>query len=509
MFSKLLPGSKRDKTPRAAAPTGDVSETATANRTPDVLSARQHASGTSESAQDQMAQLAEIEATPIQKFGIGSVRAQDDAGALFDIVLVHGLMGKAMDTWWHEGTKTHWPRDLLTKDMTDCRIMTFGYNADIVQLFGPASTSRLTDHAKTLVDNLTAHRRKTRSESRPIIFIAHSLGGLVVQHALQYSADANGISSQLHLAQVGRCTYGLVFLGVPNHGSNKAAWGLMGTQLAKGLFQRPNEQILSALKRESELLSVVHEGFLKVLERQRSSHEMRIACFFEDIEIWGIGVVVDRQSAAIGIHPCLAIRANHMNMTKFDGSNDNGYKSVLEPLERWRDELVGSTNTTSSTEQTGEPSRTTTNSSVPARSPNSEDDLPYSKTWDAMQNKRFLPSETPFLQMVHGIAFKFSRGALFITHNENTVWSTGSDGLYREGQACELIFQTDGNLVIYIEGVALWESETHSRDAKTLLFRNESPYLSILDRNNNRLWDSSRRGQFYPWRATWVRGLTR
>lgn len=339
LFSKFRSGLKRDRAARTASPSGNASATASG-----VSSTGQLVSGVIDPIQDAVPSVQDV--VPIQQYGIASVRAEDDAKALFDIVLVHGLMGKAKDTWLHESTKTHWPRDLLTQDMSNCRILTFGYDADIVQLFGPASTSRLTNHAKTLVAFLAGLRRKTRSESRPIIFIAHSLGGLVVQHALQYSSDANGISSQSHLAQVERCTYGLVFLGVPNHGSNKAAWGLMGTKLAKGLFQRPNRQILSALKRKSELLSIVHEGFLKVIERRKSTtQEVRIACFFENIEIWGIGTIVDQQSAAIWTYPCFGIRANHIDMTKFEGSNDNGYQLVLEPLERWRDELIESSKT--------------------------------------------------------------------------------------------------------------------------------------------------------------------
>jgi len=61
--------------------------------------------------------------------------------------------------------------------------MTFGYNAN---LFADVVTSRVYDHSKALLEELRLARSNLQDQedspdSRPIIFIAHSLGGIVVK----------------------------------------------------------------------------------------------------------------------------------------------------------------------------------------------------------------------------------------------------------------------------------------------------------------------------------------
>lgn len=56
--------------------------------------------------------------------------------------------------------------------------MAFGYNADAA--FGN-TTADIIDHAKDLLSSLIDRREEEGENSRPIIFIAHSLGGIVVK----------------------------------------------------------------------------------------------------------------------------------------------------------------------------------------------------------------------------------------------------------------------------------------------------------------------------------------
>lgn len=86
------------------------------------------------------------------------VRVLFDSGdsACVDIVFVHGLTGNAYNTWLHEKTGVHWPSKLLRQDIPDSRILSFGYDADVVNIFGGgwASNSRLSNHAESLVGRL-------------------------------------------------------------------------------------------------------------------------------------------------------------------------------------------------------------------------------------------------------------------------------------------------------------------------------------------------------------------
>ena len=91
------------------------------------------------------------------------------------IVLVHGLQGHPTKTL--TSSETCWPRDLLPQDGPDARIMAFGYTSRL----GNETPLRIRDLAKTLLESLSIDRRCTHASTRPLVFVAHSLGGLLVK----------------------------------------------------------------------------------------------------------------------------------------------------------------------------------------------------------------------------------------------------------------------------------------------------------------------------------------
>jgi len=78
----------------------------------------------------------------------------DPAEPLIDIIFVHGLTGNSYDTWLEAESRIYWPVHLLSKDVLDAQILTFGYNADITKLLGPVSQNNLHDHAAVLLTEL-------------------------------------------------------------------------------------------------------------------------------------------------------------------------------------------------------------------------------------------------------------------------------------------------------------------------------------------------------------------
>ena len=79
------------------------------------------------------------------------------------IVFVHGLTGNRENTWTHKESGVFWPEDLLSRDLEKARIVTFGYDANVVNTFDMASTSTLRDHGKSLVQDLTRWRLRSRT----------------------------------------------------------------------------------------------------------------------------------------------------------------------------------------------------------------------------------------------------------------------------------------------------------------------------------------------------------
>ncbi len=211
------------------------------------------------------------------------------AEASVDIVFVHGLTGNAYNTWLYKdkGVMVHWPSELLKQDLPDARIMSFGYDADIVNLWNPRSHSPLTGHAENMVGALVRKRERTNTEDRKILFVGHSLGGLVIEHALSHSRK----SVEKFLRKIEQLTMGIVFLGVPHCGADLEAWELFGTRLAN-IVKRPNEDLLGVLKPGSEMLHLVENDFHKILRlRKDEEFEISITCFYEELDVRLIGQV--------------------------------------------------------------------------------------------------------------------------------------------------------------------------------------------------------------------------
>ena len=221
-----------------------------------------------------------------QKYGI-QVLHDGGSEARVDIVFVHGLTGDAYDTWLHKESEVHWPSDLLKHDLPDTRILSFGYDADILHFWNPVSNSRLSNHAEKLVGDLARERERTDTETRKILFVAHSLGGLVTESALSHSRHA----PEKHLRQIERWTAGIAFLGVPHYGADLASWVKLGTRVV-GILKSANKDIVGILEPGSEMLREVEKGFHSILRlRKDAESEIAITCFYEELRMRPVGEV--------------------------------------------------------------------------------------------------------------------------------------------------------------------------------------------------------------------------
>lgn len=86
----------------------------------------------------------------------------------------------ASDTYTSaESTEVFWPAELLPHDIPNTRIITYGYDSDVHVFLDRLSQSSISPQSRRLLDDLG--RLRQDNPGRPIIFIAHSLGGIVVK----------------------------------------------------------------------------------------------------------------------------------------------------------------------------------------------------------------------------------------------------------------------------------------------------------------------------------------
>ncbi|KGO76243.1 hypothetical protein PITC_036690 [Penicillium italicum] len=255
---------------------------------------------------------------------IGMKVLSDPSNADLDIVFVHGLTGNREKTWTHENG-TLWPRDLLSKDLSTARIMTFGYDVDIFSFTSITFSDRLYNHSQSLAYAIVSQR--IDCSSRPILFIAHSLGGLVCQQALILSNSIDG------LWEISSSAIGIIFMGTPQHGSSLASYR---EKLAKGMniAYTANRDMVGALHPGLSNVQLAGNEFQAML--RRGDLALRVFCFFEARDVNDIvGKIVEEHSAVLRGYESGSIYADHYNMTKFGSHGDAGYGLVRSIITGW------------------------------------------------------------------------------------------------------------------------------------------------------------------------------
>jgi hypothetical protein len=119
---------------------------------------------------------------PVEKSGLFELaKGKHDVEKTIDVVAVHGLQGDSYQTWTHENG-TMWLESILPDKIPYARIMTFGYNSRIAF---SSSAAQLEDKSIELINRLSMKRSSVENGStRPIVFVCHSLGGILVKKAL-------------------------------------------------------------------------------------------------------------------------------------------------------------------------------------------------------------------------------------------------------------------------------------------------------------------------------------
>ncbi|KAK5625679.1 hypothetical protein RRF57_001395 [Xylaria bambusicola] len=280
------------------------------------------------------------------------------------IIFVHGLRGHPQATWAQRQTLTNprtaetprkrerfkgifrprptpadtndkhindvifWPRDYLLEDVPEAEVWTYGYNADVIGgLFQANNQNSVSQHGRDLYVKLERHiENDSEGLQAPIIFVAHSLGGIIVKDAIRRSEFCQ------------RRTRLIIFLGTPHRGSSYAAWGVIASNLAKLAFQDSNKRIVQTLAVNDETLDNIHDEFLKLLH----GGNIKIHSFCEARAITGIkgldGKVVDDFSSQVGSPPfetVESIDADHMEMARCTHKNDPRYVAIAGVIRKF------------------------------------------------------------------------------------------------------------------------------------------------------------------------------
>jgi len=255
----------------------------------------------------------------------------DCPDATLDVCFVHGLTGNRETTWTAKGSSIPWPKTLLPACLDTARILTYGYDAYIVRK-NVASVNRLLDHATNLLNDLVIDRASCNASSRPLILVAHSLGGLICKKAVLLSRN----NPEPHLEAIFDSVVGIIFLGTPHRGSWIADWATIPAS-ALGLMKSTNKSLLRILETSDQFLESIQVDFWSMVRglREGGRRRFEVTCFFEQLPLPLVGTVVSKDSATIEGYNSFSIYANHRDMTKFTSAEDTGFRRLRGELVRW------------------------------------------------------------------------------------------------------------------------------------------------------------------------------
>lgn len=237
------------------------------------------------------------------------VTTPTDGKAILDVVFVHGLGGDKRETWQSDkDAESFWPA-WLSEDIPGIAVHTLGYDA---------SPSVWLGHAMPLVDrahHVLALLEAEQLGERPLIFICHSLGGLLVKQMLR-GGDTQGLPAWQKIA---RQTRAVVFLATPH----------AGARLADYL------NLLGKLARTTAAIDDLraNEPHLRELATWYSNNAPRLGiqtrAYFETRDTKGLRVV-DETSANPGISGVvpIGVDADHLEICKPADREAFIYKSV-------------------------------------------------------------------------------------------------------------------------------------------------------------------------------------
>lgn len=254
----------------------------------------------------------------------------DNSSPSGDIIFVHGLGGTARKTWsWERNVDYFWPTWLTEEDgLSSYRVFTYGYNSNFK---GAGTNLNIIDFAKDLLFQMLVFsdglgEGRVPVGHHPIIFVAHSMGGLVVKKAYvlgKYDRQYEHIISK---------TQGIMFLATPHRGAQYTK--ILNNILSTAPLGAPPKAYIEDLDMHSRILQDINEQFRTVCS------DVSLVSFFETLKTsFGVTkvLVVEKESGVLGYpqETSNALNADHHSICKFKSREDENYVCVKRMIKLW------------------------------------------------------------------------------------------------------------------------------------------------------------------------------
>ncbi|KAK4034966.1 ankyrin repeat-containing domain protein [Parachaetomium inaequale] len=259
-----------------------------------------------------------------------------------DIIAVPGLGADPSRSFGSETPRGfNWltdEREGVRSDIPKSRVLLYHY--DSRWLGAQAKEQTIYNVAILLLESIVEKRKGEDEVARPLVFLAHSMGGLVVAKALALAAQQR---DKIEYMRIIECFAGCIFFGTPFSGSSSQAKAyLLATFLEKVNRAVPN-QLLQLLDRDRDSLEELRRDFVNLSLREPRA---KLVCFYEleatnylqeKVSGWvpknhfKLGpreIVVTKESATLNGAADRGMPCNHRQLNRFDSAKDGRYEIV-------------------------------------------------------------------------------------------------------------------------------------------------------------------------------------
>ncbi|KAH0538071.1 hypothetical protein FGG08_005333 [Glutinoglossum americanum] len=200
-----------------------------------------------------------------------------------------------------------------------------------------ALSKSLREYGDDLLRALRRVRQTPEEKRRPIIFIGHGFGGLIIKQN-EALVIAGGDNTD-DFCNIHKLIKGFVFLGTPHKGAQLTTVGKMISLF--GHWQGSSTSLLEITEPKSIINRELHESFMQFLGRSCGTADT--VCAFEAVKesLFGFPImhVVEKDSAVIDGSRKIGLEQRHRDVQRFVSRNDENYQDVLWWIRRWVEKL--------------------------------------------------------------------------------------------------------------------------------------------------------------------------
>jgi hypothetical protein len=230
----------------------------------------------------------------------------------------------------------------IRSDIPGARVLLYQY--DSRWLGGDGKPQTLYNVASLLLDSLVEQRKATSEVTRPLVFLAHSMGGLVVAKALTLAAAQ---PEKIEYVRIFECFAGGIFFGTPFKGSSAQAKAYLLATFLEKVGKAIPTQLLQLLDPGRDSLDELRRDFVNLAFKAPRAN---LACIFEQAKTnymqekvakWVPSsvfkaspkeIVVTEDSATLDGAVVRGLPCNHRELNRFDSGKDGRYEIVRRQL---------------------------------------------------------------------------------------------------------------------------------------------------------------------------------